>query len=230
MQRFQAVLFDCDGVLVDSEVITNGVLRGMLHELGWQISREECVERFIGRALTDEFDVIAEHTGVRPDQAWLLEFRERRNRALAVDLEPIPGAVAAVTTIASAFRGRIACALGADRPKIELQLGKIGLADTFGEHVYSGMETARSKPAPDVYLAAAIGLGVDPHECAVVEDTVAGVTAGVAAGATVFGFAPGGPASTPPDALLAAGASHLFSSMSELPDLLGSGVVAASAN
>ncbi|ANJ25847.1 HAD family hydrolase [Agromyces aureus] len=221
-QRFQAVLFDCDGVLVDSEVITNGVLRGMLHELGWPISREECVERFIGRALTDEFDVIEAHTGVRPDQAWLLEFRDRRNRALAVELEPIPGAVAAVTAVAAAFDRRIACASGADRAKIELQLAKIGLADAFGEHVYSGMETPRSKPAPDVYLAAAAGLGVDPRDCAVVEDTVAGVTAGVAAGATVFGFAPGGPAATAPESLAAAGASQIFTSMHELPALLGS--------
>ncbi|MFF2370774.1 HAD family hydrolase [Agromyces sp. NPDC058110] len=221
VQRFQAVLFDCDGVLVDSEVITNGVLRGMLHELGWPISQAECVERFIGRALTDEFDVIEEHTGVRPDGAWLLEFRARRNAALAVDLEPIPGAVAAVEAVAAAFDGRIACASGADRAKIELQLSKIGLVGAFGEHVYSGMETPRSKPAPDVYLAAAAGLGVDPRECAVVEDTVAGVSAGVAAGATVFAYAPSSLAATPPEALRAAGAARVFTDMAELPALLG---------
>ena len=214
------MLFDCDGVLVDSETITNGVLRGMLHELGWRISAEECVDRFIGRALSDEFDVIEEHTGFRPDQAWLLEFRARRNAALAVDLQPIDGAVAAVTAVAEAFEGRVACASGADRAKIDLQLTKVGLADAFGEHVYSGMETARSKPAPDVYLAAAAGLGVDPGDCAVVEDTVAGVTAGVAAGATVFAFASGGLASTSPEALIAAGASEVFTSMAELPALL----------
>jgi HAD superfamily hydrolase (TIGR01509 family) len=219
-QRFQAVLFDCDGVLVDSERITNGVLRAMLHELGWPISAEECVERFIGRALSDEFDVIEEHTGIRPDGAWLLEFRARRNAALAVDLQPIDGAAAAVTAVASAFEGRIACASGADRAKIELQLAKVGLLSAFGEHVYSGMETARSKPAPDVYLAAAAGLGVDPGRCAVMEDTVAGVTAGVAAGAAVFAYAPGGFASTGPDALLAAGAARVFTNMAELPALL----------
>ena len=220
LQRFQAVLFDCDGVLVDSEAITNGVLRSMLHELGWPISAEECVERFIGRALSDEFDVIEEHTGVRPDQAWLLEFRDRRNAALAVDLEPIDGAVAAVTAVATAFEGRIACASGADRAKIELQLAKVGLAEAFGGHVYSGMETARSKPAPDVYLAAAAGLGVDPRACAVVEDTVAGASAGVAAGATVFGFASGGLTSTSPEALTSAGALRVFTRMDELPGLL----------
>ncbi|GAA1825422.1 HAD family hydrolase [Agromyces salentinus] len=220
LKRFQAVLFDCDGVLVDSERITNGVLRTMLHELGWQISAEECVERFIGRALSDEFDVIEAHTGIRPDQRWLLEFRARRNAALAADLEPIDGAVDAVTAVAADFAGRVACASGADRAKIELQLTKVGLLGTFGEHVYSGMETARSKPAPDVYLAAAAGLGLDPRGCAVVEDTVAGVTAGVAAGATVFAYAPGGFASTSPEALRAAGAAHVFTSMAELPGLL----------
>jgi HAD superfamily hydrolase (TIGR01509 family) len=222
-QRFQAVLFDCDGVLVDSETITNGVLRGMLHELGWPITVEECIERFVGRALGDEFDVIEQHTGFRPDQAWLLEFRARRNAALTLDLQPIAGAANAVAAVAAAFDGRIACASGADRAKIELQLAKVGLAEAFGEHVYSGMETPRSKPAPDVYLAAATGLGIDPVTCAVVEDTIAGVTAGVAAGATVFAYAPGGLASASPAALIAAGAAHVFTSMAELPGLLSAG-------
>ncbi|MWB99326.1 HAD-IA family hydrolase [Agromyces seonyuensis] len=220
VNRFQAVLFDCDGVLVDSETITNRVLRGMLHELGWMLDEAESLSRFVGRALKDELGVIEAHTGFAPDDAWIAEFRRRRNVALTDALEPIPGAPDAVRAIAAAFEGRIAVASGADRAKIELQLAKTGMLDAFGEHVYSGMETPRSKPAPDVYLAAAAGLGADARKCAVVEDTVAGVTAGVAAGATVFAFAPGGPAHTAPDALLAAGAAHVFTSMAELPGLL----------
>ena len=175
-QRFQAVHFDRDGVLVDSETITNGVLRVMLHELGGRSASEECVDRFIGRALSDEFDVIEEHTGIRPDQAWLLEFRARRNTALAVDLQPVDGAVAAVAAIAAEFDGRIACASGATRAKIELQLAKVGLAKVFGAHVYSGAwkPSAASRRPTSALLAAAAGLGVDPGACAVVEDTVAG--------------------------------------------------------
>lgn len=218
--RFDAVLFDCDGVLVDSEPITNGVLRAMLGELGWDLSPEECMGRFIGKALQDEIGVIEEHTGVALTNDWLLEFRDRRNEALERDLTEIPGAPAAVRALARAFGGRIACASGADRAKMRLQLLKIGLLDAFGPQLYSGMETPRSKPAPDVYLAAAAGLGVDPARCAVVEDTVTGTTAGVAAGAVVYGYSPGGPAHSTPEALRAAGASEVFTDMDALPALL----------
>jgi HAD superfamily hydrolase (TIGR01509 family) len=86
------------------------------------------------------------------------------------------------------FAGRLACASGADRAKVELQLTKVGLDHLFAGKIFSGMETPRSKPAPDVYLAAAAALGVDPARAAVVEDTATGVRAGVAAGATVFGY------------------------------------------
>ncbi|MEV6345621.1 HAD family phosphatase [Actinoplanes sp. NPDC051851] len=218
---YEAVLFDCDGVLVDSEKITNGVLRGMLHELGWAVSAQECFRLFVGRALVDEVHVIAAHTGFTVTGAWIAEFRRRRNDALALDLEAIPGAVAAVTEIDRLFGGNVACASGADRPKIELQLTKVGLRGVFGGKIFSGMEMPRSKPAPDVYLAAAAALGVDPARTAVIEDTPTGVRAGVAAGATVFGYCPpGSPAHSEPEVLLAAGATHIFTSMADLPGLL----------
>ena len=80
--KFSAVLFDCDGVLVDSESITNGVLHQMLQELGWQLTAEECIARFVGKMLRDEADVIEEHTGFRIDMEWMEEFRRRRNAQL----------------------------------------------------------------------------------------------------------------------------------------------------
>ena len=102
-----------------------------------------------------------------------------------------------------------------------LQLRKVGLDEVFAGKMFSGMDQPRSKPAPDVYLAAAAHLGLDPVRAAVVEDTVPGVTAGVAAGATVFGFCPpGSPAHHPPKALLDAGATHIFTDMADLPALL----------
>jgi HAD superfamily hydrolase (TIGR01509 family) len=217
---FDAVLFDCDGVLVDSEPITNEVLRAMLAELGWDLSPQECWARFVGRSLADELGVIAAHTGVTVGQRWIEEFRERRNVALERDLVAVPGADVAVRDLAAAYAGRVAVASGADRRKIELQLTKTGLREAFGGHLYSGMEVPRSKPAPDVYLAAAAGLGVDPARCAVVEDTVAGVTAGVAAGATVIGYVPLGTDDANAAALRAAGARHLVTSMTEVPGLL----------
>jgi HAD superfamily hydrolase (TIGR01509 family) len=221
MLPFDAVLFDCDGVLVDSERITNTVLRVMLHELGWPVSEADCFRLFVGRALRDETAVITANTGFTVTDEWLGEFRERRNDALALDLLPIPGAVAAVTEIDRVYRGNLACASGADRHKVELQLAKVGLDGVFAGKIFSGMETPRSKPAPDVYLAAAAALGVDPARAAVIEDTPTGVRAGVAAGATVFGYCPPeSPAHNSPRVLLDAGAMHTFTDMAGLPVLL----------
>ncbi|MEU4425610.1 HAD family phosphatase [Actinoplanes sp. NPDC024001] len=221
MLPFDAVLFDCDGVLVDSEHITNGVLRLMLHELGWQVSEADCFRLFVGRALRDETAVITAHTGFTVTDEWLEEFRKRRNDALTLDLLPIPGAVAAAREVDRLYRGQLACASGADRHKVELQLAKVGLDAVFAGKIFSGMETPRSKPAPDVYLAAAAALGVDPARTAVIEDTPTGVRAGVAAGATVFGYCPPGSLShNPPQVLLDAGAAHTFPDMAGLPALL----------
>ncbi|MHA3723987.1 HAD family hydrolase [Leucobacter sp. HY1910] len=217
---FAGVLFDCDGVLVDSEAITNGVLREMLHELGWPISEPECVALFIGRALKDQWAVILERTGFRIDDAWIGQFRARRDIALRERVTAIPGVLGALELIKSAYGTKIAVASGADRSKIEMQLSLTGLADFFGDRVFSGMEVPRSKPAPDVYLAAARALKIAPDRAVVVEDTVAGVTAGVAAGATVLGYSSGALTSAQPQALRKAGAVNVFQDMSELPLLV----------
>jgi HAD superfamily hydrolase (TIGR01509 family) len=219
--KFEAVLFDCDGVLVDSEPITNGVLRDMLEEAGWALSSAECMRLFIGKAVKDQAALIEANTGRPLTQEWLHEFRGRRNEALVEGLLPIRGAVEAVTQIHTLYEGRIACASGADRFKVDLQLEQCGLMPFFKGHIFSGHELPRSKPAPDVYLAAAASLGVDPQRCAVVEDTVTGVAAGVAAGATVYGYSPPEAGHDAPDALLKAGAVHIFVDMTALPGLLG---------
>ena len=219
-RRFDAVLFDCDGVLVDSEGITNGVLRDMLEDLGWKLSREECMRLFVGKAVKDERELIERRTGQALTEEWFVRFRERRNEGLIARVQAIPGALEAVVAVSDAFQGRIACCSGADRFKVELQLRKCGLIDYFEGRVFSGHETPRSKPFPDVYLAAMEPLGVTPDRCAVVEDTVTGVTAGVAAGATVFGYSPPEAGHDAPAALRAAGAIHVFTAMAELPALL----------
>ncbi|MDO8370395.1 MAG: HAD hydrolase-like protein, partial [Polaromonas sp.] len=113
--KFEAVLFDCDGVLVDSEPITNGVLRDMLEETGWKLSAAECMRLFIGKAVKDEIAVIEANTGRPLTEQWLHEFRGRRNEALVEGLLPIRGAVEAVAQIHTLYEGRIACASGADR-------------------------------------------------------------------------------------------------------------------
>lgn len=214
--KFDAVLFDCDGVLVDSEGLTNSVLRDMLAERGWSMTLQECMDVFMGNTVMDKQLQIEQHTGQPLTPDWLLAFRERRNAVLDAQIQAIPNIHQAVHALHAATQGRIACASGADRFKIELMLHKVGLAHYFGGRIVSGQEMPRNKPFPDVYLAAADLLGVAPRRCAVVEDTLTGLRAGVAAGATVFAYAPHGEA----QAMLEAGASQVFADMAELAALM----------
>ncbi len=217
MTAFDAVLFDCDGVLVDSESITNRVLCNMLNESGWAISQEQCTRDFIGKTVRSQVAVIEAHTGKPLTDAWMAEFYERRNAALRAELVAIDGAVQAVSQLHALCNGRIACASGADRAKVEMQLDKVGMAPYFKGHVYSGHEMPRSKPFPDVYLAAAKALNADPAKCLVIEDTMTGVQAGVAAGATVWGYFPADQGHASAEQLLEAGAACVFGDMGDLP-------------
>ena len=219
--KFEAILFDCDGVLVDSEPITNGVLCTMLNEAGWAISAQDCMEIFIGKTVRSEAARIQAHTGKPLTDAWMAAFYKRRNVRLEAELQAIDGALDAVAAVHARLGGRIACASGADRYKVEMQLQKVGLAPYFAGRVFSGHELPATKPAPDVYLAAAAALGVPPQRCLVVEDTVTGVTAGVAAGATVVGLCPSPVGHGSPEALRAAGAVQVLAHLRELPALLG---------
>ncbi len=216
-------MFDCDGVLVDSEIITTRAFRRLLVEMGWDISEQECADTFIGKAFLDEWRVIYDHTGVRIDHDWIVSWRVRRDAAIEAELQPIPGAPAAVRAVADAMGEAFACVSGADRRKIDMQLRIAGLDGLFAGRVFCGTEMARSKPAPDVYLAAAAALAVDPATMVVVEDSATGVRAGVAAGATVLGFAPIDRTYSSAEALLAAGARGIFTDMADLPGLVLNG-------
>ena len=181
----------------------------------------------MNRVLCLTADDYFQRTGQPLTEEWMVQFRAERNALLERELQAIPHIHAAVQAIHTALGGQIACASGADRIKIELQIEKVGLTPYFAGRIFSGHETPRSKPFPDVYLAAAAALGVEPTRCAVVEDTVTGVTAGVVAGATVFGYSPGGPEHATPQALRAAGATQVFTSMADLPALLAAYNVSA---
>jgi HAD superfamily hydrolase (TIGR01509 family) len=214
--RFEAVLLDCDGVLVDSEPIVNRVLRDMLVERGWALSEAECLRIFVGKMVKDERARIEQETGQPLTEEWLARFRARRNVALEQELRVVPGAHDAVRAVHERLDARIACASGADRHKVELQLARCGLMRYFEGRIFSGHEMPRSKPHPDVYLAAAAALTAPPQRCAVVEDTLTGATAGLAAGATVFAYVPHGDG----DAFRRAGVAAVFADMAELPALL----------
>ncbi len=218
--QFQAILFDCDGVLVDSELITNRVLHAMLNEAGWELSEADCMRIFIGKTVRSETARIEAETGKPLTDAWMAAFYAHRNERLRAELVAIDGAVEAVRQVHAQLGGRIAVASGADKPKVLMQLEKVGLLPYFGSHVFSGHDLPRTKPWPDVYLAAAASLDIAPEHCLVIEDSVPGLTAGVRAGATVWGYCPKVNAHSTPEQLLDAGASKVFDDMAKLPALL----------
>jgi HAD superfamily hydrolase (TIGR01509 family) len=173
----------------------------------------ECMQRFVGHTVKSQRDTIEAHTGVPLTDAWLQQFFERRNERLDRQITAIDGIHDAVEHLHGHCEGRIAVASGADRFKVEMMLHKVGLHRFFEGRIFSGHEMPRSKPHPDVYLAAAAHLRVDPAHCLVVEDTTVGIAAGVAAGATVWAYCP--EASQAPR-LQQAGASRVFAHMQEL--------------
>jgi len=147
-ETFDAVLFDCDGVLVDSEAITNGVLCEMLNESGWALSPAQCLRIFIGKAVRSEARRIEQETGRPLTDEWMTAFYARRNARLAAELQPISGAVDTVRAIHALLGGRIACASGADRAKVEMQLAQVGMKPYFGPHVFSGHDLPAASPPP----------------------------------------------------------------------------------
>jgi len=208
--KFEAILFDCDGVLVDSEAITCGVLRDMFDEQGWRMTLAECMQRFVGHTVKSQRSMIEAHTGVPLTDTWLEQFYALRNERLTQDITAIEGVHEAVAHLNDHCQGRIAVASGADRFKVEMMLKQVGLIEFFEGRIFSGHEMPRSKPYPDVYLAAAAHLQIDPARCLVIEDTTVGITAGVAAGATVWAYAPPG---ADAHALRQAGAVQVFEHM-----------------
>lgn len=219
--RFDCVIFDCDGVLVDSEPIVHRVLNRVLNELGIEITLEESMKWFLGRAVRDELGNIEARLGKPLPRNFLSEWFVRRDAALIEELEAVPHIRQAIEAIKA--RGLPVCvASGADRIKVKLQLTHTDLLGLFvdpqdqREHIFSATEVEHSKPAPDVYLLAARTMGVEPSRCAVVEDSPTGATAGVAAGMTVFGYA----ARTDADELRAVGVKSIFTDMRDLPELI----------
>ena len=212
------LILDCDGVLVDSEPIANRVLAQVLTEIGLPMTADESVAAFMGRAWTENLEIIERMLGAPPPADLTTRYRSARDAALRAEVGPVPGVVAALDAI-----GLPKCvASSGDHGKIALTLGTTGLLDRFEGRIFSATDVGRGKPWPDLFLHAAARMGFDPAATAVVEDSVPGVQAGVAAGMRVLGFAAGGPASAPAPALEAAGAT-VFTAMADLPALVATG-------
>ena len=220
-ERFDLVIFDCDGVLVDSERLSIRLDVELLAALGWPMAEDEVVERWVGRTEAAMRAEIEEHLGRSVEAEWAA-FSERYVEAFAAELEPVDGVADAVDAVQAA--GLATCvASSGDLGKIRRNLAKTGLLDRFDGRLFSADDVEHGKPAPDLFLHAAAAMGVAPGRTAVVEDSVHGVVAGDAAGMAVFAYAGG----VTPASRLARPGVTVFDSMADLPELLGIGSRAA---
>ncbi len=218
MTRFDLVIFDCDGVLVDSERLAVRVESEVLGELGWPLSEADVIERFVGRS-ADYMQAEVERELGRPID-WGETFGRRHLAAYDAELVAVDGVADVVAALAAA--GVATCvASSSTHDSIARKLAHTGLADAFEGRVFSVEDVGRAKPAPDVFLHAAATMRTPPSRCAVVEDSVAGVEAACAAQMGVFAFGSG---VTAPDRLALPGV-QVFAAMRELTSLLGIAVV-----
>jgi HAD superfamily hydrolase (TIGR01509 family) len=208
----ELVIFDCDGVLVDSERLAIKIDVQVLDELGWPLSEAEVVERFVGRSDRDMQAAIEAQLQRTLPADWGEQVRRRYREVFETELVPVPGVVQALHRI-----GELTCvASSGTHEHLRYTLGLTGLYERFAGRIFSSQDVAAGKPAPDLFLYAAEQMGCAADRCVVVEDSRSGVEAARAAGMRVLGFAGG---LTPPE-LLEGPATVVFEDMLELPGLL----------
>src|SRR5437667_6212340 len=206
--KWKLIIFDCDGVLVDSEPVSCRVLSEALTEIGLPMTFEETVSHFVGRSMAMCLKII-EELMKRPVPAnFVDDYYTRMFEAFQKELKPVPGIVEVLDRISTPF----CVASSGDHSKIRTTLGLTGLLPRFENRIFSATDVERGKPHPDLFLHAANRMGTPAKYCAVVEDTVLGVQAAIAAGMTVFGYAK----FSAPEVLTAAGANVFF----DMRDLL----------
>ena len=213
MSRFDLVIFDHDGVLVDSEGHANQILSELLNETGVELgmTREECMAEFMGRSMTTIRQLVEARLGRALPSDLEDRYHARLFEVFATKLTAVPGVERALQRITIPT----CVASSGTHERIRRALTATGLLPRFEGRIFSAQDVARGKPAPDLFLHAAHSLGAAPTRCAVIEDSPLGVEAANAAGMVAFGFA----SHTPPE-LLAKARGGIFSSMDDLPDLL----------
>jgi HAD superfamily hydrolase (TIGR01509 family) len=211
---FDLVIFDCDGVLVDSERVANEVFARVLDEVcGLTFTLDDMFDTFVGHSRLQCLQKIEALIGEPPPPELDLRYQRDINDALEKTVQAIDG----IDKVLDALSLPYCVASSGSHEKMRMTLGKTGLMRFFDGNIYSTSDVERGKPHPDIYLHAARSMGVtDPTRCLVVEDSPIGVTGAVAAGMRVFGFAELMPAHR----LQASGAHHVFKRMHDLPDLI----------
>ncbi len=213
MPSVDLVIFDCDGVLIDSERLGVKVDAMALRELGWPLSEEEVVARFMGRSNRENRATVEAHLGRKVPEDWAEQVEERYRQVFAAELTPVEGVLEALqritlpTCVASSGTHEHLC----------YTLGLTGLYERFAGRIFSADDVGVGKPAPDLFLYASEQMGATPERCVVVEDSRPGVEAARAAGMRALAFAGGLAAAE----LLSGPNTVVFDDMRELPRLLG---------
>lgn len=216
--KYKAIIWDCDGVLIDSEAIACAVAAEALVTLGYKISTEDFIDRFMGKSDKQVFAEIAQETGLQLEEAF------RNSKATEKTKELFNGSLKAIAGIAEALKSfsvPMAVASGSSPARLEHSLTLTALISYFNGHIYSAEHVKNGKPAPDVFLHAAQNLGVKPEECLVIEDGIHGITGAKAAGMDVFAFTGGSHITEKLRQKIAALApTKIFADMRALPALL----------
>jgi beta-phosphoglucomutase-like phosphatase (HAD superfamily) len=212
------VIFDCDGVLIDSEPLCDRVVAAELTELGWSITPAECHHRFVGMSFYDMQPLIEAKLDRSLGAAWVDDLVARLTAVLRTEVKPVPGAaeaLAAAITLDLPYR----IASNSSHTEMDAKFACAGLTELVAGRLHSAVDIiaagGRGKPAPDIFLAAAAAEGVPPEHCLVIEDSLLGVRGAIAAGMQCLGFSPSGD-----NAALRSIGAALFHSMFDLPALL----------
>lgn len=213
MPPIKLVIFDCDGVLIDTEPVSNALLQRQLHAVGLEMTLDDVIRTFIGRSKGDCLAMIAERLGSALPDSFEAQWDRAFDEALRRETRPIEG----VVELLRDFPLPYCVASNGEPERMRVALEAAGLLPFVDGHLFTASDVARPKPAPDLFLHAARVMGSTPSGTVVVEDTPTGVRAAVAAGMRVFGYA--GAPHADLAALRGAGAT-VFDAMAELPELL----------
>jgi HAD superfamily hydrolase (TIGR01509 family) len=214
---FDLIIFDCDGVLVDSEVISCQAHADVLSLCGYPITAAQVFDRFLGRSAKQAQIEVEAELGRKLPNDFMARLQDQLFRTFQADLQAVIG----ITQALDAIELPVCVASSGSHERMRISLGATRLYDRLSPHIFSSSQVSNGKPAPDLFLFAAAQMQADPAACVVVEDSVAGIRGAVAAGMTVLGFH-GGSHCGPDHAatLQAAGATTTFGDMSQLPSLI----------
>lgn len=211
--RPDLIIFDCDGVLIDSEGVASALVADELSAMGWVMDAPEAMARFMGMSIADMQPLVEAAIGRAVPEGWQADLAGKLVERLKTESRLIPGAAALLHRVnALGFEWRVAS--NSSDEEMDVKFAQTGLAALTKGRTYSAARAGRAKPAPDVFLAAAASANVVPARCVVLEDSLLGVRGAVAAGMVCYGFAPHHDGS----ALLAEGARAVFA---DLDDFLG---------